>query len=36
MTTYDKKDWVFWLAIILSVVGVVSIVAMALRILGVI
>jgi type IV secretory pathway component VirB8 len=32
----DHKDWVFWLAIILSVIGVVAIVAVALRVFGVI
>lgn len=31
-----EKDWVFWLAVILSIIGVLAIVAMALRILGVI
>jgi hypothetical protein len=32
----DKKDWVFWLAISLSIIGVIAIVVMALRTLGVI
>lgn len=36
MMVKEEKQWVFWLAIILSVVGVIAIVMMALRILGVV
>lgn len=32
----NKEDWIFWLAVILSIIGVTAIVVMALRILGVI
>ncbi len=31
-----KEDWIFWLAVILSVIGVAAIVLMALRILEII
>lgn len=32
----QEKGWVFWLAVVLSIIGVIAIVAMALRVLGVI
>ncbi len=34
--TKKEEGWVFWLAIILSIIGVVAIVALALRTFGVI
>lgn len=34
MAKKENRDWVFWLAIVLSVIGVVAIVVMALRVLG--
>lgn len=32
----NKDGWVFWLALILSLIGVAAVVVMALRVLGVI
>ena len=36
MAKKKEESWVFWLAITLSVIGVIAIVMMALRVLGVI
>lgn len=31
-----EKPWIFWLAVILSIIGILAIIMMALRVLGVI
>lgn len=32
----NQDEWIFWLALILSIIGVAAVVIMALRVLGVI